>query len=328
MSIGLSPYSFPWRSGNIGRGTPRVCSQPLSAYDLLDLAVANGLKSVELPLAMLPDLEPATLAAYKARADELGISLMCDSGVIDIPTLEKQIPAAAALGAPILRVLISGILEGARATVPGGWEAHLEMMIDRLKQLRPLAEEYNVIIAPENHQDVTSADLIRICDSVGGKHIGVTLDAVNPLAVGEEPLAFAKALGHRIVNVHLKDYWIYPSEEGYRLVRCALGEGVLDVPGLFALLAETAPHATYHIELAALFARHIRIYTDAWWEGFPPTDIRALLPLFRFMAQQTPPSDSDWRTAWERDAELDDVLAYENGQFERSVAYLKQLNKL
>jgi|HigsolmetaAR202D_1030399.scaffolds.fasta_scaffold00044_25 Sugar phosphate isomerases/epimerases len=328
MSIGLSPYSFPWRSGHVGRGSSRVCSQPLTAYDLLDLAVTYGLKSVELPLPMLPDLEPATLAAYKARADELGISLICDSGVIDVPTLEKQIPAAAALGAPILRVLVSGILEGARASVPGGWEAHLSMMIERLKQLRPLAEEYNVIIAPENHQDLTSADLIRICDSVGGKHIGVTLDAVNPLAVGEEPLAFAKALGHRIVNVHLKDYWIYPSEEGYRLVRCALGEGVLDVPGLFALLAETAPHATYHIELAALFARHIRIYSEAWWEGFPPTDIRSLLGLFRFMAQQAAPSDPDWRTPWERDAEPDELAAYENSQFERSVAYLKQLNKL
>lgn len=325
LRIGLAAYSFPWRCGFAGQGTDRVCTNPLKAEDLLSMAASYGLGTVELPLMMLPDLEPATLAAFRAQATGLGLTLVADSGVVDVPTLERYIPAAAALGARTLRVMISGILEGARTTVPGGWEPHLNEMIARLKELRPLAEEHGVVLAPENHQDTTSAELIRICEEVGGSCIGVTLDAVNPLAVGEEPIAFARALGSRIVDVHLKDYFIYPTLSGYRLVRCALGEGVLDLPALFDLLAEVAPHATCNIELAAIHARHIRLLDDDWWEGFGPRDVREVIPALRLAERFARPGDEDWRTPWERGMGAEALADYEEGQMARSVEYLKKL---
>jgi sugar phosphate isomerase/epimerase len=289
------------------------------------MAASLGLATVEMPLMMLPDLEPATLAAERARANALGLALVADSGVIDVETLERFIPAAAALGARTLRVMLSGILEGARTTLAGGWEPHLAEMIARLKHLRPLAERHQVIIAPENHQDATSAELIHVCEEVGGAYIGVTLDAVNPLAVGEEPLAFARALGSRIANVHLKDYQIYPTLSGYRLVRCALGEGILDLPGLFTLLEEIAPSATCNIELAAIYARHIQILEDDWWAGFGPRDVREVLPALRLAIRNARPSDEDWRTPWERGMGAEALEAYEEGQMTRSVEYLKRL---
>jgi sugar phosphate isomerase/epimerase len=323
--IGLAAYSFPWRCGFAGQGTDRVCANPLLAEDLLSMAANHGLATVEFPLSMLPNIEPSTLAALRARATALGLMLVIDSAVIDVPTLEQYIPAAAALGARVMRVMLSGVLEGARTTIPGGWEAHLNEMIARLRYLRPLAERHGIILAPENHQDATSADLIRICEEVGGDCIGVTLDAVNPLAVGEEPLAFARALGSRIVDVHLKDYVIYPTASGYRLVRCALGEGILDLPALFDLLAEVAPNATCNIELAAIYARHIRLLDDDWWEGFPPRDVREVIPALRLALRNARPADEDWRTPWERGMGPEALAAYEESQMEHSVAFLKQL---
>lgn len=325
--IGLAAYSFPWRCGFAGQGTERVCTNPYTAEGLLALAASSGLATVEFPLSMLPDLEPSTLAMFRARANALGLALVVDSGVVDVPTLERYIPAAAALGARVIRVMLSSILEGARAGIDGGWDAYLEGMIARLKQLRPLAEQYQVCIAPENHQDATSADLIRVCDEVGGDYIGVTLDAVNPLAVGEDPLVFARALGKRIANVHLKDYIIYTTPSGYRLVRCALGEGVLDLPALFTLLAEVAPAASCNIELAAIYARHIRILEDDWWEGFGARDVRDALPALRLVTRNAHPNDEEWRTPWERGLGADALAAYEEGQFARSVECLKTLAK-
>jgi sugar phosphate isomerase/epimerase len=108
--------------------------------------------------------------------------------------LTALIPAAAALGAPVARVMLSGMLEGARATFPGGWEAHLAKQIAVLRKNAPVRRTIQRGDCPENHQDLNSADLIRICDEVGGAHIGVTLDAVNPLAVAEDPIAFAQAV--------------------------------------------------------------------------------------------------------------------------------------
>jgi sugar phosphate isomerase/epimerase len=292
---------------------------------LLTITAEYGLSSVEFPLQMLPNLEPATLQAVRNRAEALNLTIVADSAVVDVPTLERYIPASAALGARTLRVMLSTILEGARATIPGGWDAYLDAMIARLKALRPLAEAHNVCLAPENHQDATSDDLVRLCDEVGGDCIGVTLDAVNPLAVGEHPLEFARVLGPRIVNVHLKDYRIHITPSGYRLARCVLGEGVLDVPAIFALLADVAPDAICHIELAALQARHIRLFEDDWWNGYGPRDVRDLLPTLRLVAQHACPPDEDWRTPWERGEDEQALLAYELAQVGQSVEYLRSL---
>ena len=92
----------------------------------------------------------------------------------------------------------------------------------------------------------------------------------------QEPFAFARKLGPYIRNVHLKDYQVTATASGYRLVRCALGEGVIDWAAMRALLAEVAPAAPQHIELAALYARHIRLFEDDWLAGFPARDARAL----------------------------------------------------
>jgi 3-oxoisoapionate decarboxylase len=323
--IGIAAYSFPWRCGFAGQGTDRVCANPFTVEDLLSMAAGYGLASVEFPLMMLPNLDASSLAMLRARAQALGVTLIADSAVVDVPTLERYIPAAGALGIRTMRVMLSGILEGARTTIEGGWDAHLNEMIARLKYLRPLAERHKVVLAPENHQDATSAELVHVCNEVGGEYIGVTLDAVNPLAVGEEPLAFARLLGKRIVNVHLKDYRIYSTSSGYRLVRCALGEGILDLRGLFAILAEVAPTATCNIELAAIHARHIRIFEDDWWQGFGPRDVREVLPALRFALRHLSPGDEDWRTPWERGSGHEALAAYEEGQMARSVEALKRL---
>lgn len=324
--IGLAAYSFPWRCGFAGAGTARVCPRPYDAHALLELAAYHNLATVELPLDLIKDQSAQGLREFKRRADSLGIRLVLDGAVIDVPMLERLIPAAAMLGARVLRVMLSGMLEGARATFPGGWEAHLQTQIGVLQRMRPLAEAHDVIIAPENHQDLDSADLIRICDEVGGAHIGVTLDAVNPLAVAEDPLEFAERLGARIVNVHLKDYFFYLTPEGYLLVRSTLGDGVLDLPGLFGILAKHAPQATCNIELAAINARHIRVWTPEWWQGYArPYSLDTLLPLMRYAATHVSAASDDTRTPWERGADALELGAYEEGQFTQSVAHLRTL---
>jgi sugar phosphate isomerase/epimerase len=324
MRFGLAAYSFPWRCGFTEYGTVGLCASPYSADDLLDIAARSGLSVVELPFQMFPDLEPATLRRFRERAESLGLALVSDSGVVDVPTLKRHIPAAAALGARTLRVTLSTILEGNRGSAPGGWERYLEGKIAQLKELRPLAEHHGVCLAPENHQDATTADQIRICEEVGGDFIGATLDAVNPLAVGEHHLHAARALGSRIRNVHLKDYFIYPSPSGYRLVRCAIGEGVLNLPALLEIVREVAPDATCNIELAALRARHIRVLEDDWWQAFPPRDARSLAATLRLVYEQARPQGEDWRTPFERGDDADALSAYEEGQMARSIEYLRR----
>jgi sugar phosphate isomerase/epimerase len=326
--IGLSALSFSYRCGLIGKGTARAVGQPIGVEDIIALAVRAGLQSVEFPLDMLPDFAPERLAALRGRLIACGLTPVADSDVADVATLERHIPAAAAVGARVLRVTVSSVLEGWRSRLIADWDRYIDEVIARLRAVRPLAERHGVCLAVENHQDATSADLLRIVAEVGGAHVGITFDAANAFIVAEDPLAVLAAIGPHVRNVHLSDYTVYPSSQGWRLVRCSLGEGDMDLRRLFAAIEANAPAATCQIELVSHSARHVRLFADDWWEGYPPRDIRELLPVLRRFAQSSRSPGDDWRTPWERGAGEAQNGFYEDQQFASSVSYLRSIGIL
>jgi len=326
--IGLSALSFSYRCGLVGRGTPRAVARPLGVDDVIALAARAGLRSVEFPLALLPDRGPAPLAALRARLDAADLIPVVDSDVADVEALRRDIPAAAALGARALRVLVSSVLEGFRAHIPGGWAAHSAEVVARLRAVRPLAEQLGVVLAVENHQDATADDLAAICAGVGGDHVGVTFDVANALVVAEDPLAALARLGPLVRNIHLSDYTAYPTSRGWRLVRCALGEGDMNLRAVFAAIARHAPDATCQIELVSHTARHVRLFDDEWWQGYPSRDVRDLLPALRHLAQAVRSRDDDWRTPWERGAPEEQICFYEDQQYASSLSYLRSIGVL
>jgi sugar phosphate isomerase/epimerase len=166
---------------------------------LIDLAARYDLSIAEAPLR--PDLSPEEAARLRERAAAVGVRLVPDSGRAADAPLEALIPLAAALGSRSLRLTLSGILEGDRRAIGrAGWEELCAAAVRRLRQVRPLAEAHDVALAIENHQDADSDDLLRLCDTVGGDHIGVNLDTGNPLAVGEGPVEFAERIAPLITG--------------------------------------------------------------------------------------------------------------------------------
>jgi formylglycine-generating enzyme required for sulfatase activity len=127
-----------------------------------------------------------------------------------------------------------------------------------------------------------------------------------------------------VKNVHLKDYQVYMNNEGYRLVRCPLGQGVVDFPALFRILSEVCPHVTMSIELGALEARHVRVFADNYWLDYPPRSAAQLAHVLRFVQDNAMPS-GDWRTPFERNEPVEAIIAYENQQLAASLAYILPL---
>lgn len=328
MLIGLSALSFSFRCGLVGRGTPRAVPTPMGVDAIVALAARAGLQSVELPLALLPDLAAPRLVALRERLAVCGLTPVADLDVVDAAALEAAIPAAATLGARVLRVLASPVLEGARVAFAPDWDAYLDGVINTLRAALPLAERHGVTLALENHQDLTCDDLLRVLAELGGPHFGVTFDPVNALVVAEDPFAMLSRLGPHVRNVHLSDYVAYPSHEGWRLVRCALGEGDLNLRRFLALLAALAPGATCQIELVSHSARHVRLLTDVWWRGYPARDIREVLPVLREFAAPARSRDDDWRTPWERGAPAEQIALYEDQQYAASLSYLRSIGAL
>lgn len=324
LPIGVAAYSFPCGCGFVRRNGD-VGSPPLDAWALMRLAREHGLASVELPLAgLLADTAATTIGRLRTSLREYELELVVDTGVVDADELNIILPLAAAAGARTVRATLSTILEGARGGLLGSWEAHLDLIRKRIAAIRPSLEALGLTLALENHQDATADDLLMLCES-GGERVGVTFDVVNPLAVGEDPFAFARKLGPYIRNVHLKDYRVYATPAGYRLVRCALGEGVIDWQLMLSVLDAAASGAPRQIELAALYGRHIRLLEDDWWAAYPARNVHEFVPALRLLARHARPEVAAWQTPWELGLPAEAVMAYEMDQFERSVAHLRAL---
>ena len=314
MSVGVCAYSF-----NTG----------YDAFQLMDMAVQHGLGGVEFPPDdCLPDLNPSSLERARSRAEERGLFVVADGGQVESGMLRRLIPAAASLGASTLRVVMSGVLGGDRRPLSGRWNAHLAGCRDILREALPLAEEHGVTIAVENHSDATSHDMRWLCEELDSAYIGITLDVGNVLAVCEEPFGYTERLLPYLRHVHLKDYTIHPSDEGYRIARCSLGSGVVDYPGLLSLIdgyRGRSGQITKTIELGAIYARHVRMLMEDYWAEYPDRDIRDMLPFLRLYWSHVRPGGEDWRTPREKDESTEALKAYETREFEESVAYLKEI---
>jgi 3-oxoisoapionate decarboxylase len=318
--FGLASYSFPFTCGFAKRDGVGI-ARPMDAYALMDLADRHQLAGIEIPFfQLLPDLATATIDRFAAELARGGQAFVLDTAVLDVDTLKQVLPLAKRCGATTVRAMLAGFLEGDRANKIPDWNAYMREAIDKLIAIHPLLDDLDLRIGIENHQDATADDLLALCGV--GPRIGITFDVVNPLAVGEEPFAFARRAGDRIFNVHLKDYTIHPTPSGYKLVRAELGKGVIDWPAMIALIREIAPSASFNIELAAIYARHIRLYENDWWRGYPPRAALDLVPTLRFVAQHVRPPGEAIDTPWEAGAPFDDCERFERDQLDASVAYL------
>ncbi len=216
---------------------------------------------------------------------------------------------------------------GDRRPLAGRWQPFLQEVLTALREATTVAELSGISLAVENHQDLASEELLWLCESIGSPHFGITLDAGNPLATAEHPLDFFRSMAPHIKNVHLKDYWIYLSNEGYRLVRCPLGQGVIDFPALFTILRDANKEVPMSIELGALEARHIRVLVDDYWSDYPSRSAAQLARVLRFAQANARSSEEDWRTPFERGESAEAVVAYEQQQLAESLAYIKPIQQ-
>jgi sugar phosphate isomerase/epimerase len=289
----------------------------------ISLARAAGSRCIELDGRWLSPLSHDDLLQLGQELRSAGVVVISSDWLTHVPgeTLESPIRCASALGATILRLHLTPVLEGARGT----WAAWGDMVAHArtvLQDAARRASDAGLALAVENHQDFTSEELIAIADEA---HVGLVLDTGNPFAVGEDPLAFVARAGDRIRHVHLKDYVAQFTAEGYRLVRCPVGEGC--VP--FAELVTALPQdITASIEPGALEARHIRLFTPEWWRGYPTREAAELAIALGRLQRHKLNESEDWRTPWERQESSGAIKDYEMAHINRSVENVRLMGLL
>jgi sugar phosphate isomerase/epimerase len=192
----------------------------------LSPARLDGLE-IWFPHASPKNLTPALASQIRKRLAARGmVCCACAGGVAD-PEAEPYACEEAFQVARLLKApLIAGHLHA--AAVPS---------------LCRVAASYGVRLAFENGSEKDVAE-IQATIQKGDEWVGANLDTGNLAAQGGDPVRAVRALGKRIVHVHLKDV---PAVGSHDCV--AIGSGIVDVEGVLHELISCGYNGWLSIEV-------------------------------------------------------------------------------
>lgn len=322
LQVGLNPYGLTYYLGLQGHGTPRANPDGRGLEGFIELATELGAKTIEIFEPWIAALDDDAVAALKARLAALGMTPVVSSGLNHGP-LDGAFRSAARLDAKLIRVCLTPVLCGDRNAAGERWHELVRGVHKALADYAPRAVAEGRTLVIENHQDFTSDELVGLCEETEGG-VGICYDTGNTLPVGEAPLDFTRRIAPWVRHVHLKDYNVQFTDEGFRLVRCAIGDGFVPFQEVLGILREHHDRLTAVLEPGALDVRHVRLLTQDWWNGYPPRSARSLAACLQAARRNRLADDADYRTPWER-GEDTALVSYELDMIRRSVANMKAI---
>ncbi len=173
-----------------------------------------------------------------------------------LPRIIEELTAYAklanALGTAYIRVLAD------EHPAPDG-EVDDNVIIDALKQLAPIAEEYNVTMLVETNGVYSDSRRLKaVLDAVGSRKIAALWDIHHPYRnFNEAPKETVDNLGEYIKYIHVKDSVLRDGVVSYRM----MGDGDMPLKDIFAALENM--HYTGYVSLEWV-KRWSRELADAW----------------------------------------------------------------
>jgi len=212
--IGLSTYSFFWQHSS-------EAPEPLTLADMLRRTREAGVDLFQicdyLPLLAF---SAAELRDTRALANDLGLTLELGTRGVQVEHLATFAGLAESLGASLVRSMVN-----TADHQPSMTEAE-----ELLRVALPAYERAGLTLALETYEQVASADLVSLVESVGSDALGICLDPANSVAALELPKEVVERTAPYVRNIHVKDFafsrrggWV-----GFTLEGVELGTGLLD----------------------------------------------------------------------------------------------------
>lgn len=323
ISLGLNPYGLTYHLGLQGKGGPRANPDGKGLDGFIAIAMELKAKVLEIFDPWLAELSDDALVDLKKKLSDHGMTPVISAGLNMMGPIESALRSARLLNAKVIRLGLSPVLEGSRNAWGPKWFEMQSSIRKGLSKYAPMAEAEGRILAIENHQDFGSAELVEFCGEFGPA-LGITVDTGNTFPVGEAPMDFVSVVAPYVQHVHLKDYRVQFSDEGYRLIRCAIGDGAVPLKAMLDEIGKYQTHINTVLEPGALEARHIRFLKPDWWRGYRPMDAKSFAATLAAARVNRMSDDADFRTPWERQADHE-LVDYELTMIRRSAANMRAL---
>lgn len=214
----------------------------------------------------------------RVRAAGLQVAGLCRAPYLVGPGAEPggmraAVDMAAALGAPVLTVVVGGVEPGTK-----GIAHSLQIVTERLDRdiihaencdVRLALEPLHPVYAGDRSCLVTLRDALDICDAICSDHLGVAVDIYHVWWDSELARQVERA-GSRIFGYHLCD-WLADTRD-VLLDRGMMGDGVADLRGIRAAVEAAGYRGPCEVEVFS--ARD-------WWQRPPDTVLDVMVERFR-----------------------------------------------
>lgn len=324
-NVSLSIYSFGYAAGFIKDERPEAAAPVVTLENIGEFALRYGLGGIEFPVDRYFPLQSlGESGRFIKEVHRRGLSAAVDLETFEPNYIRGLLPVLADNGIDFARIKMSGIYGGSRYAEPRFADL-VDDFVAGLRELLPDLRHRGIRLLIENHQDLGSDDLIAVIGATCARHIGITWDMGNSLAVIDTPEGFLHKAAGFIGNVHLKDYRLCRGQGGVRLVRCALGDGVVDFPRILPALKSLHGTIPMAIELGAQKYRQADVFKPEYWRAYPPQHVDKKADFFSMLLEKALPEDASL-SPWERGLPGQVIIESELDDLERSVAYLRRLD--
>jgi sugar phosphate isomerase/epimerase len=230
VTIDLALHSFSCRL--------RYLHDPgYDVFSFIDDAAARGFTGVNISLSG-PDNDrlppnrhlsgdsPEHLQHVAEHLQRRGLSVELDTDTVEFDRLPQAIDTAKRLHARVLRTFTHH---------PYGPRI-VDATVRDLRAIAPAAEQADVIIAVENHEEFTSTELAHIAATTDHPWIRLLFDYGNSIPVLEPPEDALRLMRPWVVAAHMKDTVMIAADHTPDGVTATmgvpLGQGSIDVLGL------------------------------------------------------------------------------------------------
>ena len=244
--IGLNTYSFALNTGLV-----KGKKKKWSFINIIKILQENELNHLEFPIDLFSSKEKKNYQYYLNFLKENKINYIIDLEKFSLKKIKYLIKLRKKFKFNIVRVKMSNFFGGNRYRVKNfeNIKKNFYKNIIKCDKLKP-----NFKIAIENHQDLTSLELLEIVQLAKNKKIYINWDIGNSLATFETPEFFFQRLKKYIINVHIKNYLIFNTKLGFCLKRTDLKKGIIELKKYIKIFYKKKIYQS--IELAAYKQRH------------------------------------------------------------------------
>jgi 3-oxoisoapionate decarboxylase len=209
----------------------------------------------------------------------------------DVERFAAEVRTAKEIGVSVLRTVM---MPGRRYENFATAESFRETASKARQSLvlaEPVVAKADLRLAIENHKDWLTFELLEIVQRISSKHVGVTIDTGNSIALLEEPMTVVEACAPWAYSVHIKDMGVQEYGDGFLLSEVPFGTGFLDLKKMVATIRKARPEVRFNVEMITRDPLKVPCLSESYWatlDKLPGKQLAAALAMVRKHAAKQP----------------------------------------